>query len=90
MSYGDPALTTGLLLLPPKKRGAKLSLGSPVACQLSVVGQEPSSAQASVVSPDGFKMEYAGAEAFEQKLAAAVSGKEFSLSSADDPAEMKR
>lgn len=88
MSYGDPALTTGLLLLPPKKRGAKLSLGSPVPYQLGVVGQEPSAA--AVVSPDGFKMEYAGAEAFESRLAAAVSGKEFSLSSADDPAEMKR
>lgn len=70
MTFGDPTLTTGLLLLPPKKRGAKLSLGKVVPCELSVIGKSPTTTD-TAVSPDGLKSVYVDADAFETAVAAA-------------------
>lgn len=57
MSYGDPALSTGLLLLPPKKRSSTLLAGTPPAT-LRLAGKP---ATADVVSPDGFRLSFSAA-----------------------------
>lgn len=64
MSFGDPALTTGLLLLPPKRRNANLMLGSPPA-ELRLVGQAPAAAAGALRSPDGLLSNFVETKAFE-------------------------
>jgi catechol 2,3-dioxygenase-like lactoylglutathione lyase family enzyme len=66
MSFGDPALSTGLLLCPPKKRKAKLSLGAPPIA-LTIVGKPPE-AGSRLTSPDGITSEFVPLEEFEKGL----------------------
>ena len=72
MSFGDPELSTGLLLLPPKKKGNKLSLGS-TPPRIDYLGKPPATATAAGedVSPDGLRSTFAEVGAFEKALASA-------------------
>jgi len=72
LNYGDPSLSTGLLLLPPRKLKATLGLGEPAA-ELRVVGVPPASAASMAAggtypSPEGLRMPFDAAEAFERSL----------------------
>ena len=69
MSFGDPALSTGLLLCPPKRRNAKLSLGTPPV-GLTIVGNGPSEGAAGklTTSPDGFTSAFVPLSEFEASL----------------------
>ena len=68
MTYGDPDLTTGLLLLPPKKRGNKLTAGTPPAA-IQLVGRAPSSAVSGDASFDGLRSSFVALGPFEKSVA---------------------
>jgi hypothetical protein len=61
--------TTGLLLLPPKKRGARLEVGT---AQLTMVGTPPTGS--APASPDGLRNEYIGVDEFEKAVGRDQSG----------------
>lgn len=76
LNYGDARLSTGLLLLPPKKKKAALSLGTPAA-ELGFIGKAPATAEATgfATSPEGLRSKYVAVDAFESALKPVAASK---------------